>query len=156
MLPSTEELKSRYASWSNRKLLAVIHYKKQYTSEAVEIARQELGQRNITTDDVDAFLQEQEQKMRRDKMLSSVSLKFWEKVRCFFLWFLPSLSPKRGFTLKEQQSQTFSIAGFISLFVDAFIIYHFKKPVIAGVAILILFFLIFSWYEKQGRRKMAS
>lgn len=156
MQPSNQELKERYASWSNKKLLAVIHYKNQYTSQAVEIARRELGQRHITAEDVDTFLHELEQQRNREKLLSSISLTFWEKLRCFFLWFLPTRPVGKGFTLKEQQSSVFSVGGFISFFVDAFIVLHFRLPVTAGLAILPLFFAGFLLYERQGRRNLSS
>ena len=70
MLPSAEELRERYASWSDRQLLSVILFKGQYTSQAVEIARRELGRRSITADDIDMFLHEQEEKRKMEKLLS--------------------------------------------------------------------------------------
>lgn len=155
MQPSNQELKERYASWSNKKLLSVIHYKQQYTSQAVEIARSELGQRNITTEDVDAFLHELEQQRNKEKILSGISLTFLEKLRCFFLWFLPS-PVRKGFTLKEQQSSVLSVGGFISFFVDAFIVLHFRLPFTVGIAILPVFFAAFLFYDRQGRRNLSS
>lgn len=155
MLPSSEELRARYATWSDRKLLAVILFKGQYTSQAVEIARRELGQRSITADDIDMFLHEQEQKRQREKVLSEISLSFWGKVRCFFLWFLPSLTPGKGFILKEQQSQFYSVAGFVSFFTIAFVIVYFRLPPGTALGIQPVLFFILLLFEKTGRRNLA-
>ena len=45
MLPSANELKERYASYSNKRLLSIVHNKHQYTTEALEIAKAELAGR---------------------------------------------------------------------------------------------------------------
>src|SRR5687768_955611 len=156
MLPSADELRARYSSWPNRKLLSVILHKGQYTSLAVEIARDELGRRNITADDVDVYLHEQELQRNREKLLSNISLSFWEKLRCFFFWFVPSLVVRKGFILREQQTHLFSVAGFVSFFISGFVIVHFRLPLAAGLALLVLLFSGFAWYEKQDRRNLSS
>ena len=89
MIPTADELKERYASWSNHRLLLVIHHKSQYTMEAVEIARAELGRREITTAEVDHFLSEQEARALAVRSLSRIPLSFWEKSLFFFVWFSP-------------------------------------------------------------------
>ena len=156
MLPSSEELRARYATWSDRKLLSVILFKGQYTSQAVEIARRELGQRSITADDIDMFLQEQEEKHRREKLLAEVSLSFWGKLRCFFLWFLPVQVAGRGLLLKEQQRQIYSVAGFVSFFTNAFVIVYFHLPPGAGLAIQPVVFIMVLLFEKVGRKGLVS
>jgi hypothetical protein len=148
MLPSSEELRERYATWSDRKLLSVILFKGQYTAEAVEIARKELGHRRITAHDIDMFLYEQEEKRRREEQSSEVSLSFWSKLRCFFLWFLPAQATGGGFILKEQQSQFYSVTGFVSFFTNAFVVVYFRLPAEAGLAIQAVLFLLFLLFEK--------
>ncbi len=157
MLPSRKELKERYAQWSNKELLFVLHHKHQYTPEAADVARAELGQRKITSEEVDRFLNDLEHERNTKKILSSVSLTFFEKIRCFFLWFVPNLSlANRGFLLKERQSRAYAIAGYISFFVSGFMIIHFRLPYLLMGCLLPLLFAIFYWCEKQYGKNMDA
>jgi hypothetical protein len=97
------------------------------------------------------FLHEQEEERQRAKQLSLVSLSFWGKLRCFFLWFLPSLVPGRGFTLKEKQSQIYSVAGFVSFFTNAFVIIYFRLPPGTGLAMQPVLFFALLLLERTGR-----
>lgn len=150
MLPSRKELKQRYALWSTKKLLFVLHHKHEYTSVAVEVARAELGKRNITSEEVDQFLNDLEHERNLEKMLANVSLTFLEKLRCFFFWFLPSRPTlKNRYHLKERQSRNYAIAGYISFFVTGFVIVHFRLSFLLMAGLLPPLFLLFYWCEKQ-------
>jgi len=157
MLPSENELKERYSSWSNDRLLSVLHNKEQYTSQAVEVARAELGQRNVTAEEVDVFLEEQEEQQLAERMLSCIPLKFWEKALFFFVWFAPWFLggalrlnySEDGLRLKVKQSHVFSIAGFISVILDGIVSVYFNFGTTAVIGLLALFFVTFLLAEKK-------
>lgn len=158
MIPTADELKERYASWSNHRLLLVIHHKSQYTAEAVEIARAELGRREITAAEVDHFLSEQEARALAVGSLSRIPLSFWEKSLFFFVWFSsgafrPSYNLK-GLVLKEKQSHVFSVAGFICLLVDAVVTVHLKLAIAQSALLLLCLFVMFMCLE--GTRGIQS
>jgi|SRR5687768_885208 len=157
MLPSTDELKERYSSWSNERLLLVIHNKEAYTSQAVEVARAELGLRNVSAEEVDVFLQEQEEQANAVKILSCVPLRFWEKTMFFFVWFAPLFFGgafrlnyrEDGLSLKVKQSHIFALAGFISLIVDGIVTVYFNLGAVSSASVLIFFFVVFCGAERK-------
>jgi len=157
MLPTESELRERYATYSNNRLLSIIHNKHDYTSQALEAARAELASRDISSRDVDVFLDEQEQRELTAKLLACVPLLFWEKALFFFLWFSPwfvggALRIRYrddGYTLKVRQTYVFSIAGFITALVSAFIAVQFHVHAGTIVAILLVLFFVFVWAEKK-------
>lgn len=157
MFPSEEELRERYSTWSTYALLSVLHNKGLYTPLAVEVARAELGQRNITADEVDAFLQKQEELEIARRTMSSFHLTFWEKALSFFMWFAPWLQ-ERAFKIsrsdgrllfKIKQSRFFSFAGFVSALVDASLTTYFHLSSTMCIFLLIFFFVIFCWHETR-------
>ena len=157
MLPSENELKERYASYSNHRLLSILQNKAQYTIQAVEIAKAELAGRNLSTKEVDMFFDEQEAQQLVTKTYSQISLSIWEKALFFFIWFAPLFlgGPLRmdysedSVALKNQQSKVFALAGFISLILDGFITVYFHLGIVFTLAILPFFFLLFQWLEKK-------
>lgn len=157
MLPSVDELKERYSSWSNGRLLSVLLNKEEYTREAVEVARAELGQRNVTTEEVDLFLREQEEQELMSRMLSCVPLKFWEKALFFFFWFTPWFLARAfhmnysedGYALKAKQGQVFSVAGFISLLAVAAVTIYFNFSNTVSALLLVCVFLVFCRVERK-------
>lgn len=162
MLPSPNELRERYAMWSDYRLFLVLHRKEQYTAQAVEIAREELGRRSVTVDQVDLFLERIEEDRKLQRVLSGVSLSFREKVLCFFFWFAPSFFRLRygenGFRLKMRQSQVFVVAGFVTHLAAAVAALHFRFGLLPVFALLIPSFFVF-WvlertitYDLEGDR----
>ena len=157
MLPSETELKERYASYSNHRLLAIVQHKAQYTAQAVEIAKAELAGRNLSTREVDLFFDEQEAQQVVTNTYAQITLTLWEKALFFFVWFAPWI-PGGGLrmnykedrlALRTEQSKVFALAGFISLILDGFISVYFDPGIIFTMAILPLFFLIFQWLERK-------
>ena len=120
-MPTETELRERYGSYSNQRLLFIVHQKKQYTQEAVEIARAELAERNISAEDLDAFYDEQEARSIAEQALAAVPLNKYEKTLFFFLWFMPWFLGRAlrlnyeedGLMLKERQSRIYALAGFV-------------------------------------------
>ena len=157
MLPSVDELKERYSSWSNDRLLSVIHNKAEYTAQAVEVARAELAQRNVSAEELDVFLQEQEDLENAAKILSCVPLRFWEKALFFFAWFAPWFLGgalrlnyvEDGLLLKAKQSHVFAIAGFISLIVVSIVTVYFNLGPGASISVLVFLFLTFCIGERK-------
>ena len=157
MLPSENDLKERYASYSNHRLLAIVQNKEQYTVQAMNIAKAELAGRNLSTQDVDMFFDEQALKQVATKTLTQVPMSIWEKSRFFFLWFAPwpgigalrMNCSEESVRLKNQQSKVFALGGFISLILDGFVTVYFDLSTALSLAMLLTFFLIFQWLEKK-------
>jgi len=157
MFPSENELKERYASYSNYRLLGIVHCREEYTPQAIEIAKAELAGRKISTRDVDNFLDREEARRIAGESLATLPLSMWEKALFFFIWFAPWFLRgafqlnynEDGLTLKNQQSKVFALAGFISLLLDGFITVYFDMHNVFSLAILPLLFLIFQWTEKN-------
>jgi len=164
MIPTVDELKERYSSYSNDRLLSVLHNKDQYTSEAVEVARAELGQRNITVEDVDGFLRQEEERQTVEKIMACIPLKWWEKALFFFVWFAPWFLGgalrlnyhEDGMLLKGKQSHAYSIAGFVSLILDGIFSVYFNFNSISSVTALILFFTIFVAMENRATYSLST
>lgn len=157
MLPSENELKERYAAYSNHRLLSIVQNKAQYTTQAVQIAKAELAGRNLSTQEVDMFFDEQEAQQVVTNTYSQITLSLWEKTLFFFVWFAPWF-PRGGLRinytedrvgLKDQQSKVFALAGFISLILNGFISVYFDLGTIFTMAILPFFFLMFQWLERK-------
>jgi len=157
MLPSANELKERYASYSNKRLLSIVHNKHQYTTEALEIAKAELAGRNLTTAEVDVFLDEKEEQELAAKIAASIPLKLWEKTFFFFLWFagwfltdaLRMNYQEDGLQLKVRQSKVYARAGFIALLLDGIFGVYFGLSEWIAIVMLLGFFLVFVWMEKN-------
>ena len=157
MLPSKTELEERYASYSNNRLLSIVHSRNEYTELAVEIAKAELASRNLSSYELDIFYDEQEARQVAAKALAAVTLNVWEKMLFFFLWFTPSFLggalkmnyDEDSLALKIKQSRTYALAGFISLILDGIISVYFTLGNVVSIGILILFFLTFQWLEKR-------
>jgi hypothetical protein len=157
MFPSEQELQERYSTWSTFNLLSVLHNKGQYTPLAVEVARAELGQRNVTTDEVDAFLQRLEELEIARCAMSAFHLTFWEKAVSFFMWFAPWIH-ERAFKIsrndgrllfKIKQSRFFSFGGFVSALVDASLTTYFHLSSGMCIFLLLFSFVIFCWRETK-------
>jgi hypothetical protein len=157
MLPSENELKERYSSYSNKRLLSIVHNKDQYTAQALEAAKSELAGRNLTPAEVDIFLDEREEQELAAKVAASIPLKLWEKIFFFFLWFagwfftgaLRMNYQEDGLLLKVRQSKVYARAGFIALLLDGILSVYFDFSEFIAVGILAGFFLSFFWLEKN-------
>lgn len=156
MLPSVDELKERYSRWPNERLLSVLHHKEEYTRQAVEVAREELGQRNLTVEDVDVFLEQLDAQRLTHRLFAAVPLSFLQKALCFFVWFAPSVFrinyESRGYVLKAKQSQRFSMAGLVLLLADASITTRYDLRLEWSILLLVGFFLLFGATEEFIRK----
>jgi hypothetical protein len=157
MLPTETELRERYSSYSNKRLLSIVHNQNEYTPQALEAAKAELAGRNITSDDVDGFLDELEERKVTAKILSCIPLRSWEKALFFFVWFAPLFFggafrmnySEDGLILKLKQSRVFAVAGFVSLILNTAISMTFKLNGVAPILLLAAFFVVFVWLEKK-------
>lgn len=157
MFPHKSDLHKRYSTYSTERLLSIFYNRGQYTDEALEVVKSELGRRKITSHDVDLYLDEQEEKKRAARAHSYIPLTFWEKSLFFFAWFAPWFLGKPfrlnysddGYLLKARQSAIFARAGFAFLMLDSFATVYFNLGKLISIAVLVLFFLIFCAAEKQ-------
>ena len=157
MLPLKDELQKRYSSYSNDRLLSIVYSKGEYTHQAIELVKAELDRRNVGAQEVDVFLDELEEKQAADKALSGIPLTPWEKALFFFIWFAPlilggaALANYRidGFFLKVRQARTFAVAGFTLLMLDVFVSIYSNFGTLESIGLLILFFVLFYWFEKR-------
>ena len=157
MLPSANDLKERYSSYSNKRLLSIVHNRHEYTAQALEVAKAELAGRNLTTAEVDVFLDEREEQELAAKIADSIPLRLWEKMFFFFLWFagwfltdaLRMNYQEDGLLLKVRQSKVYARAGFIALLLDGIFSVYFGFPEFTAICMLAGFFLSFLWLEKN-------
>lgn len=158
MMPTETELRERYGSYSNQRLLLIVHHKKQYTPEAVKIARGELAERNISAEELDTFYDEQEAREIAAQALAAVPLNKYEKALFFFLWFMPWFLGRAlrlnyeedGLMLKERQSRNYALAGFVSLLIDGIVSVYFQLSNLFSIALLLIFYAAFHWLEKKA------
>jgi hypothetical protein len=147
MYPTKEELKERFAGYSNEKLIGIMHEQEQYTPEALEIARIEIESRNITDADVQTVTTE----FRELKIASAINavtpLTLWWKVFYFFLWFTPVIGfaltanyREDGFLLKIKQSRFFAVTGFCSVIINFSISDWLQLPLLVSWIIALLLF----------------
>lgn len=157
MMPTQTELRARYGSYSNHRLLLIVHHKEQYTPEAVEIARAELAERNITAKELDIFYDDQEAQDIAAQALAAVPLNGYEKALFFFLWFMPWFLGRalrlnyeeEGLMLKERQSRVYALAGFVSLLIDGIVSVYFGFGTLYSIILLLIFYVAFQWIERR-------
>lgn len=157
-MPTETELRERYVSYSNQRLLSIVHRKDEYTPEAVEIARAELAERDISTEELDFFYDEQEARDIAARALAAIPLKSHEKALFFFLWFMPWFLGRalrlnyeeEGLLLKERQSRSYALAGFVSLLMDGIVSVYFNLGQLFSIGILLIFFAAFYHLEKRA------
>ena len=157
MFPHKSDLRKRYSKYSTERLLSIFYNRGQYTDEALEVVKSELARRNITSRDVDLYLDEQEEKKLAARRYSYVPLTFWEKSLFFFAWFAPWFVGKAfrlnysddGYLMKAKQSSIFARAGFAFLMLDAFLTVYSNLGNLTSIGVLVLFFIIFYLTEKQ-------
>jgi hypothetical protein len=157
MFPHKDDLHKRYFTYSTERLLSIFYNRGQYTDQALEVVKSELARRNITSHDVDLFLDEQEEQKLAARAHSYIPLTFWEKSLFFFAWFAPWFLGKAfrlnysddGYLLKAKQSAIFARAGFAFLMLDAFVTVYFDLGNVISIVVLVSFFLIFYGAEKQ-------
>jgi hypothetical protein len=123
MLPTKSELKERYASFGDEKLMSVLYNRHEYTAEALEVAQAELDARNIGTENIRQFIEtKEEKKIEREiiaRVNAQISLSLKEKIFYFFAWFSPWFMPgafqmndaEDGYSRKLRQSKNYRIAG---------------------------------------------
>ena len=157
-MPTQTELRERYGCYSNQRLLSIVHRKDQYTPEAVEIARAELAERNISTKELDMYYEELEAREIAAQALAAIPLNKYEKALFFFLWFMPWFLGRAlrlnyeedGLMLKERQSRIYALAGFVSLLIDGILTVYFSLTNMFSIAILLIAFVVFYWVEKRN------
>lgn len=162
MQPTREELRNRYAAYSVKRLLTIVHRKYEYTDEAVDIARAELATRDISVRDVDLFLDEVDAQSRTQSAGAYIPMTLGEKAILFFAWVLFIASGfqrsylKEGLLLKYEQSQSFALAGFISMIIDGIIITLLKLGPVHFVLVLAALFFCFLWIERQIKYELSE
>jgi hypothetical protein len=161
MLPTKDDLKKRYATFSDDRLLEILYNKNEYTADAVEVAQTEIASRNITDAQVKTFVSDRVEALEvqavEKKILSWVPLELWEKLFFFFIWFSPFFLgsalrtnyAEDGLILKLRQSKLFAIAGFTSVILTFIISELFSLSQTSGYVVYFLLPVLFFIIEKQ-------
>ena len=157
MFPHKSDLRKRYSAYSTERLLSIFYNRGQYTDDALDVVKTELRRRNITSHEVDHYLDEEEEKQRMAGAYSFIPLTFWEKSLFFFAWFAPWFLGRTlrlnysddGYFMKAKQSAIFARAGFAFLMLDAFATVYFSLGNLVSIFVLLLCFLIFYAVEKH-------
>lgn len=121
-------LAKRYAKLSNEQLLNMAENRQDYTPEAIEVLQQEIGNRQISREEVTDFKVRTAVSKAILTERSLVPLPTWEKVFYFFAFFIPPYlgfvvaafgmnREEDGYTTKARQTRFFRLTGFLSALV---------------------------------------
>lgn len=162
-MQTKEELAKLYATLSDRKLLDIISDKDEYTEIALAAVYEEIKRRDINLDQVQNYKEDKMLDARISEQVASIELTTLEKMKFFFIWFLPFIGAafrmnyiEDGLTTKLLQSKIFSIAGFVALILTALLGVEFNYSSFGSISILILFFVLTYLIEKRLRKRSAK
>jgi hypothetical protein len=120
-----ESLKEQYAKFDNIELLEITANKKGYTELAISVALTELKKRGIPNDEIRNYksvLPQQPDELLVKNYLADLNL--FQKIIFYILWiptirdyFTTNFQPG-GYVLKYQQSNYYSILGFVFTFLS--------------------------------------
>ena len=163
MLPTKEELASRYAKYGNERLLDIVYKKESYTADAIEVARKELHLRNISVRDLDEYFNLKEYRARKEeermKNAAYFPLSLSEKILFFIAFFLPLIIniafginyAKEGLKTKSKQSKIFALSGFSALLITIYMAVNYHYSSQKFIFLFFLFFLLTFFTEKRFR-----
>lgn len=150
-----EELAQRYTKFSDSELLALLDNSSDYTTNAIAAAQQEIKNRNLQTDRIEQYQEEKAINEQIQSERATEPLTISEKVRFFFLWFVPvvNLALRRnlkddGFLTKVKFSKYYGILGFVSVLISVFISVVATLPTIATIVIWIALFFVTQLLER--------
>lgn len=143
-----EELQLTYTKLSTMQLLNIVNNADGYTPLAIEVATQELKERQLTPADLENYEAAKTEAFKITVEKNVVhALSFLQK-NLFYFIFIPLLSmpfkmnfAQDGYALKRRQSWYYNICGFIGLFLSSFISLPFNLSSWGMLAIWIAFFI---------------
>jgi hypothetical protein len=156
-----EDLRHKYAAFSNFELLAIVEDSANYTDLAVAVAREELQKRNLTKTDFDNYkeYQQEEARIYINKYFVE-ELTIWQKLFFYILW-IPILHfpikqnlAQDGYILKTRQAGYYSICGFILMIAAVFFSAAIGESDWITLIVWLLLFLTplqFDHYFNKGR-----
>jgi hypothetical protein len=158
-MTDNNELKERYSKLSDKELLEIIDNKFDYTEEAFQIAINILSQRNISTEVLKEYKEEQIESFIENIHLNLEELQILPKF-LFFIFCIPFLTiPFRrnydddGFVLKSRQASYYSYFGFISIFPIAFLSDIFTFENLGSFIIWMFVFLFALFFDNFFNKK---
>ena len=152
-----ESLQEKYIKLETIDLLEIFANKQDHTELAVSVAHAELRKRQIPEDEINSyqsvFTHENEPIVLKNYL---VDLKIWQKLVFYFIWiprlriyFNYNFSPG-GYILKSNQSNYYSITGFIFFIVAMIISTNYGCPFyIIWIAGLLVSYIFDMLYNKQ-------
>lgn len=155
MLATKEELRDRYASFTDEKLMSVLYNRGEYTAEALDVAQAELDKRKVATEHIRQFIAEKEKEKIENERIAliraHVPLTFPQKAFYFFAWFAPGFiagafqmnDDEDGYVRRVRQSRNFRIAGVLSLLAVAFIGLWLDHGTLTSLVLLLGLFIAF-------------
>jgi hypothetical protein len=122
-----EDIQKKYSGLSTGELLAIVREKEGYTEMAISVAQEELTKRNITDDQVREFDERVEEDNAVVLQKAREDLGIFQKCFFYFIW-VPLLHfpvkqnlREDGYFLKVRQAGYYSLAGFITFVITAFV-----------------------------------
>jgi hypothetical protein len=165
---SRENLEKKYISLETIGLPEIFSNKDDYTELAASVALAELKKRQVPEEQINSYKPVFTQKNEPEVLTNYlVDLELWEKVAFFIIW-IPRLRSyftynfqSKGYILKSNQSNYYSISGFIFCMTAIVISNNFDYPFFAMWVIgLIISYMFDILYNKQrqidGLQKKVS
>ncbi|WP_420577172.1 hypothetical protein [Ekhidna sp.] len=152
-----EELAERYSKFANSQLLEILDKKENFTDNAIAAAKEELQKRNLTSENVDEYIEDKEAKEQFAHEISIEELTGGEKIRFFFFGFVPIINGairanfrQDGYELKLKLSRFYGTFGFLSFLATGLISVLATLTTLTSVIIWITFFPIARFIEKKA------
>jgi hypothetical protein len=129
----------------------------------VSAAFEEIQKREIKIGQVQDYVENKVLEAKISEQVASIELTFLEKVKFFFIWFLPFIEAafkmnliEDGLQTKFKQSRIFSRVGFSAFMLTGFLAAVFEHSNFESFSILFLFFVLTYFVEKWFRRHRLS
>lgn len=158
-----EELENRYSQHSNHELMGIIDNKSSYTELAIDVAMNELANRDVLEEDIILYKTERFIDVL-DYLQKNIvdDLKLWEKIIFYVMWFpfvnfiLSRRYLEDDYILKLRQANYYSWSGFLSFFI---LLPFIGQNNLANILIFLLYILLFVVvlrYDELFNRKVIK
>lgn len=136
--------------------MELINERGNYTKHAIEAALEELKKRNISPEQMENYFEGRILEKELMEQTANIELSLFEKIKFFFLWFLPFMGfafqmnfAETGLKAKLSQSKGFSWIGFLTFIIVGILAGIFGHSNFESISFWILFFIPAYFLEKK-------
>lgn len=153
-----EDFAARYAGLEDFKLLEILDNPENFNEVAIEAAQEELRKRKIKPERVTQYKEQKatDENEAHEKAILPLSLP--EKLRFFFLGFVPILNwalranlKDDGYVLKARQSGHYSMFGIITLVISVIVSLGTSFFTFVMLILWALFFFVVKFFEPKAK-----